>query len=205
MKKIILILTIALTSVAASAQVETSIGFKGGLNSNKFTGDVTNSKWGNAPIMGGFFNLGLADMAQFQFEALYERSLGNFSTDSGSFRGKVGYLDIPLIFKLRIPATETIYPYLSIGQSVGYKIGDNSQQQNGVENSFIDATDNFTNFNLATLAGVGVDFESELVFFSVDARYVRGNINVSETENKIRTNGFSLTAGLGFKLTKRNR
>lgn len=204
MKKQLLTLLVLAIGTITYGQVETSIGFKGGINGNTFLGDVKTSTWGTAPVMGGFFNLGLADMAQFQFEMLYERSLGDFSTDSNTYKGKLGYLDIPLVFKLRIPATEKIYPYVSIGQSVGYKIGDNTQVLNTQDDSYSDAPDVFKGYNLATLFGLGVDFESELIFFSVDARYVRGNINVSTTDYVVKPNGISLTAGLGFKLTKRS-
>lgn len=204
MKKKILTLILVALSATSYSQIETSIGFKGGLNSTTFLGDVNTSTWGSAPVMGGFINLGLADMAQFQFEALYQRSLGEYSTDSGYYNVKLGYLDIPLLFKLRLPATEKIYPYLSIGQSIGYAIADNSEYRKTQSEPFANINDNFKTFNLSTLFGLGVDFESELVFFSIDARYVRGNLNVSKTDFKINPNSISLTAGLGFKLTKRS-
>jgi hypothetical protein len=165
MKKTMLFLILFVYALVASAQLETSIGFKGGINSNTFIGEVKTSIWGNAPVMGGFINLGLADMAQFQFKALYERSLSDFSTDSDDLKVKLGYLDIPLLFKLRISANENIFPYVSLGQSVVYVLIDNSEYRKTPRDTYTNQSNNFKSNNLATLLELDVDFESNLLFF----------------------------------------
>jgi|GEM_PF-2082227 len=208
MKKILLtILACSAFTFYASAQIETSIGFKGGVHFNNFTGgDIGKTNWGSGPKVGGFVNLGLADIAQFQIEMLYSQENGNFSHDTNNYKASLGYLEIPLVLKLRIPLSENFFPYASIGQSVGYLISNKTSRTyvDGSNGEVEDPVTNiFTNFNLATLIGGGVDFESENVFFTLDLRYNIGNINISQQSFDIKSNGWALTAGLGFKIIKR--
>ncbi|MBR9859181.1 PorT family protein [bacterium] len=203
MKKTLLFALCFIGTISLKAQVETSIGFKGGPAFNTFSGsELETATWGTGITAGGFINLGLADVAQFQFELLYDRLPGTYGIDSGAFKSTVSYFSTPLLFKLRFPFNEKAIPYVSIGQSVGYKLGENTYR-NGVndDGTSVDQ-DHFINYNLASLFGIGVDFETDLVFFNVDLRYIRGNINVSTQDYNMRTNAIGLTAGLGFKLVK---
>jgi hypothetical protein len=190
---------------ATQAQVETSIGFKGGFNTTNFSGKaLSNQSWGYGPEIGGFVNLGLADMAQFQFEMIYNRMKAEYSADEKAYKANAGYLNIPLLFKLRIPVKESIYPFVSIGQSVGYQIGDDSRQYVTVDRNTTQSADGlYKNFNVSTIVDLGVDFESEYVFFTAGIRYSRGNIDISKADYSITPNSLALTAGMGFKLVKR--
>jgi len=207
MKKILTILTCISFAFSGTAQIETAIGFKGGVHFNKFTGgDVSKTNWGTGPKVGGFLNIGLANIAQFQMELLYSQENGNFSHDTNNYKASLGYIEIPLVLKLRVPVSENFLPYASVGQSVGYLVS------NKTDIAYMDATKGevnepvnnvFNTFNLATLVGIGVDFESENIFFTIDARYNIGNINISKQNFKIKSNGLAITAGLGFKFIKR--
>lgn len=204
-KRYTILLFLFCTGLFTQAQVETSIGFKGGFNTTNFTGKaLSNQSWGYGPEIGGFVNLGLANMAQFQFEMLYNRMNTEYSADQKAYKAQVGYLSVPLLFKLRIPVNETIYPFASIGQSVGYQIGDDSQQYLTVDRNTTQSADGlYKKFNVSTIVDIGVDFESELIFFTVGLRYSRGNIDISKTDYSITPNSLALTAGLGLKLVKR--
>lgn len=208
MKKILLTAIICCAfAFSGISQIETAIGFKGGVHFNKFTGgDVAKTNWGTGPKVGGFVNLSLANIAQFQIEMLYSQENGNFSYDTNNYKANLGYIEIPLVIKLRIPLSENFYPYASIGQSVGYLVSKRTSRAyvDGSNGEVEDPVNNvFNTFNLATLIGGGVDFESENVFFTLDARYNIGNINISKQNFTIKSNGLAITAGLGFKFIKR--
>ncbi len=204
MKKLYTTLLIIGAAISSSAQIETSMGFKGGMIVNQFHGDnLKQQAWKTGPQVGGYMNLSLANISQFQFELLYQRQRGSFVSDLGEFDLRTGYIEIPLLYKLRYPSKKGIYPYLSIGQSVGYKISESSRiHTTESEGTFKEAANQVKSINVNTLVGAGVDFESDNVNLFVDARYVNGNINISKQDYAVKSRSFALTIGLGFKLNK---
>lgn len=197
------ILFLLALSQISNAQIETSLGFKGGGHLSSLSGkNVTNTKSKITPQIGGFINIGLANAVQFQMELLYKKEAGEFTGDGTDYKTGINYLDIPLLLKIRIPVNENVYPYLSIGQSVGYRLSDRTTT-GGVLGSDEEVDGTYKNVNVSTLFGAGVDFDAKYVFFTFDARYNLGNINISAQDDfDLQTKGFSFTVGLGLKVGK---
>ena len=201
MKKIYTLLLLSLMFYSSHAQIATSLGFKGGVAFSKFNGEsVSDAETNAGPTIGGFANLGFANFADFQIEALYTQIGGRYTYQNQVYDPKLSYLEFPLLLKIKIPIGESIYPYAFIGESVGFKVGENT---NLIENTGISQpiADQFKGVNLTTIYGAGIDLESEFAVFSVDLRYGNGMINILNDGNG-ESGYFSMTVGLGFDLSK---
>lgn len=203
MKKLsTLILFTLLLTTTSYAQIQTALGFKGGVAFSKLNGKSINSSETNAgPTIGGFARLGFAQIVDFQIEMLYTQMGGKYKLDSASYNPSLSYLEFPLLLKIKIPISETVYPYAYIGESAGFKIGETTNKIESSDGTSKPVGDQFNGLNLSTVYGAGVDLESDFVTLSLDFRYSNGMINVFKT-GEGQTGYFAMSVGFGFKLTK---
>ena len=197
-----LIILLALLSSISYAQIQTSLGFKGGVAFSKFNGNsVSNAETNTGPTIGGFASLGFAEFVDFQIEMLYTQMGGKYKYDSVTYDPKLSYLEFPLLLKIKIPLGGSIYPFAYIGESAGFKVGEVTNEIQSSDGSSVPVDDQFSKFNLSTIYGAGIDLESEFVILTLDFRYSNGMINVLQ-DGKAQTGQFSMSVGFGFKLSK---
>lgn len=184
------------------AQVETSLGVKGGVVFSKFNGEsLRDAETNTGPTIGGFASLGLANFVAFQFEMLYTQFGGRYTYQNSVYDPKLSYFELPLLIKIKIPVSESIYPYAFIGESVGFKVGENTRIIEPIDGSSRRVDNRFKGVNLHTIYGAGVDLVSDFAVFSLDFRYGNGVTNILE-EGKGESGQLSMTVGLGFNLSK---
>lgn len=208
-KRNLLLSTFFLTLICSSySQVSTSIGFKGGVNINRFTGsNVSNANAATGPYGGGFIGVGLAEVVQLQFETIYSTLGGEFAYDGDTYETSLTYLEFPLMFKLRIPVGDHLMPYGFIGQSAGFKIAeDTKMQQKETEEGgvLVSNKDIFKGVNLSTIFGIGLDVKTNQLIFNLDMRYSLGTIDMASTDLNAKNSGLIFTAGIGFLLSNQN-
>lgn len=202
MKKIYtLLFLISFTYSITHAQIETALGFKGGVAFSKFNGEsISEAETNVGPSIGGFANLGFANVVSVQFEMLYTQFGGRYTYKNEVYDPKLSYLQVPLLLKVKIPIAESVYPYAFIGQSVGFKVGEinNRIDRNGLSQP---VADQFKGVDLSTIFGAGIDLESDFAILSLDFRYANGMMNILK-EGDAQSGSFSMTVGLGFNLSK---
>ena len=201
MKKIILLAAVfTLFASKNFAQVETALGVKAGIGISNFrSSDLSERQVGTGPSIGGYANLSLAKIVQFQVEALYSGVSGEYTYDGTEYESRMAFLEFPISMKIRLPLGDNLFPYVYVGESAGFKLNENTDVMNST-NSQADSGDQFDNVDLATIVGGGVDLETENIIFSFDMRYGFGMIDIMENDAAARSRRFSFTVGLGFRL-----
>ena len=192
-------------SGSAQAQIKSTIGFKGGINYSSFAGDqILDERGLTNPTIGGFLNLGLGEVLMFQGELLYHRVGTEYELNDLDLQSELEYLSIPLIAKVRFPLIWGLRPNIFIGESVGFKVGEELHYLEEIPDDLpLDRNGNFQAFNLDLLFGAGLDIESERLFFTTDLRYNLGIADISKQMmlGDIKTRGITLTVGLGYKIS----
>lgn len=192
----------ALISSTTYSQIQTSLGFKGGVAFSKLNGgSINNAETRTGPTIGGFASLGFADFIDFQIEMLYTQIGGKYKYDSVVYNPSLSYIEFPLLLKIKIPIGESVYPFAYIGESAGFKIGETTNQITSSDGTSRPVADQFNGFNLSTIYGAGIDLESDFVMLTLDFRYSNGMINVLQSGDG-QSGYFSMSVGFGFKITK---
>jgi hypothetical protein len=107
------------------AQAQATLGLKGGLTLSKLNAeeaDGTNIGLDRRTTFGGgaYFQLGLGDVATLQAEALYTQK--GARTDDSITTLELSYIDVPLLFLVRVPAGDAaIVPILYAGPVVSFE------------------------------------------------------------------------------------
>ena len=86
---------------------------------------------------------------------------------------------MPTLFKFSLPINDTIYPNIFLGPYAAYLI-DSEMSVNGVS---VD-TENFLNdFDAGVLAGAGIDFKVAGHKITLEGRYSRGMVNITNVDS----------------------
>lgn len=206
---IVLVFAIMANSVSAAG---VSFGIKGGLNLAKvrtdegfaldqdlaFSKDDTKMKPGM--IIGGVFGLNLNEMFTIQPEILFSMKGTKFErSEMGidvSMDINYNYLEIPVLFKLNIPAG-IIIPNLYVGPAVAFRLGLSGEM--GIGDETIEFTDDMiemleeysksVDFGLAM--GGGIDFKAGKGNIVIDIRYTLGFLKVAKLTDEMEDAGMT--------------
>jgi hypothetical protein len=115
-------------------------------------------------------------------------------------------IDLPVLLFFHVPDMNGISPKFFIGHAFGYNVkvyGRNRTQINNDPVMYVRGTHDLTNryerLDFGGIAGVGVDFKTSKMLFSVDARYRLGYLNMFSDDFNQTSFGFvSLNVGVGF-------
>lgn len=189
MKKISLIIVLFLATVAVGkAQVQFSLGVKGGLNFAKFDAeDVGGSIKNKTGFHGGAFALFKFTKIGIQPELMFSQQGSKFTFDGNNVESNFDYINIPVLLK--------IYLLAGLNLQVGPQFGFLSKAE-------IDGTDvksSFKNSDTSLALGVGWDLPLR---FTIDARYNMGLSKIDDDPSFDAVKNQVIQVSLGYKLFK---
>lgn len=217
MKKIF-VLILAATLIVASgnlqAQTHVSVGARAGLNIANFSFDpdvasgVTKSSRMGFKF-GGALEIGFAPMFALQVEPMFLTGGTELSGQGGKLTFKTSSIEIPILFKVKIPVAGSVTPYAFVGPNLSFVLSNKSLLESGGQSQETDWKDQTTstNFSLDFGAGAGLKV-APLTTIILDVRYSLGLANMLNDKGKqlygndqsIKTTGFQIVAGVLFGL-----
>ena len=196
----------------ALAQVHTQFGIEGGINlanvdftpsnGNDFNPDFKSRTLG---VGGVFVAWDFHPNAGLQIDALYSqkgtKAAASFTEDGETFdftiEASVDYIDIPILFRANIPASDAVRFRVLAGPAIAFKVTDDFKQTvDGIDvpPDEGDAPD-FKSTDFSLVVGGAAQFGH----FFVDGRYSWGLVNiVKDDEDKVKTRTASFMVGIVF-------
>lgn len=193
---------VALLAVVYSTKLnaQTSVGVKGGYSASTFRGnDAKDVDWQSGFAGGLFVNVYVFDFFTIQPELLFRQRGARSSNETFNIDQNVrlSYMDVPVLFKLRIPIAETFYPHIYAGPQFSYNIkGDYEISGGGITAS---RELDVRKVDFGGVMGVGLDLVIDRLFLTADFRYGIGALNIDKSENsaKLRNEDISILLGVG--------
>ena len=205
-----LVFALAAAPAPAFAQVQTQVGVQGGINiaNISFKSDDPEDidfKSRTLGVGGIVVAWDFNPNAGLQFDVLYSQKgakAGATVTEDGetfdfSLEARVDYIEIPILFRGIMPASDTVKVRFIAGPSIGFKVSDDFKQTvNGVDFSDEDVPE-WKSYDFGLVAGGAVQFGQ----FFIDARYTWGLVNIikdPEGGESVKTRAFGVMAGFMF-------
>jgi hypothetical protein len=189
-------LMVAVISVT-QAQVEVSLGLKGGANFASVDVNDAAATWKNKTgFHGGAFGLIKITKFAIQPEMIFSQQGSKVSFSGQSFDANFNYLNVPVLFKFYLAAGLN----LQLGPQFGFLTSAESDYNPLTQTSGnTDISSLYKNSDVSVGMGIGWDLPLGI---TLDARY---NLGVSEIQNSVALNAtrnqvFQLS--LGYKLIK---
>lgn len=173
---------------AVEAQAQATLGLKGGLTLsglNAEEADGTDIGLDRRTTFGGgaYFQLGLGDVMTLQAEALYTQK--GARTDDSITTLELSYIDVPLLFLVRVPAGDAaIIPILYAGPVVSFETKCRLKDSGG---SSVDCSAGSGNLSQTNSTDFGAAFGGGFEVFmgsytlQLDIRYTHGFVNIDDS------------------------
>jgi hypothetical protein len=193
MKKVVLFLTMALTTAMISAQAWSDnfqLGIKGGLNFATVAGDNFDSPDGRTSFYAGLLaEAPLTDRVSLQPEVFYSAQGFDITDEPNSpdAQFQLDYIQVPLVLKLYLLDGLNI----QAGPQFGFKINEETDLDPTEDGGDI-GSDAIKDFDFQVTAGAEYKFAAR---FFVQARYSYG---LSEIIENFDVHNSVLSAGIGF-------
>jgi Outer membrane protein beta-barrel domain len=202
MKKILVVILLAVVSSSAFSQAQLALGIKGGLNFANVNVTNTNTAYNSRTgyHAGAFFLIKLSKIG-IQPEILFSRQGTSTKVNTTDLNSNFDYINIPVIIKLYTVAGINI----QVGPQIGFLAGAKADQGTLINGNItnitsVDIKDQLKGSDFSAALGLGWDAPFGL---TVDARYNLGLSNVnnntsstSEAKNQV------IQVSVGFKLLK---
>ncbi|HJP62147.1 MAG TPA: porin family protein [Mucilaginibacter sp.] len=199
MKKTLLLLALIVASMATFAQT-TTFGIKAGLNSSKLTVSATGGSISTESLV-GFHVGGVADIGFETFSIqpglLFSTKGGKSTSEDGTDKITLNYLEIPVNFLYKVPAGDGKV-FFGAGPYLGYGLSGKSKSSDGTSTdvTFGSTTDDVKNPDFGFNFLAGYQFSQG---FALNVNYGLGLANLSnedagvnlKTKNQVLS--FSLT------------
>ena len=195
MKKMIMLLVIAVLMVGTTSVYGEGFGVKAGVNMASMS-DFDNSKSLLGFAFGGYYSFSLSENVEIQPEVLFSQKGVKFEETIGVFdlteSFNLTYLEIPILFKYNFSG-ETLKPYVFAGPYIGLKLSAKYKREvNGVEAPDEDL-DGVKGMDFGATFGAGFAYGS----ISLDVRYSLGLAKVAE-DGDTKNSSLSVMVGYGF-------
>jgi len=208
--------TVAMTCILfvmfLAVSAEAGIGFKGGMNFTKWTGDdwqvEDDYSWKPGYKFGAFLTLPVSPIMQIQPEVYYTskgwQADGDFDGEEMTLTFNTNYIEVPVLLKLNMSTPMTFAPSIFAGPYVGFMLGDPTWEiEYGGESEEMDANrDDFNTMDIGGVVGAAFDYSMATTTLTVEARYNMGFTSIIKEEDgeeyDVKNMGFSLMAGLSF-------
>jgi len=217
MKKLLLVTAIVLFVCSISTRAAgISFGLKGGLAIANASGDFIDamaeemeaevgSKMG---FLGGIFaDIGLSENFGIQPEILYIskgiKATGEEDEEEFTSTVNLTYLEIPLLLKLKIPASPQLRFQILAGPAIGMNLG--AKVAIDVEGEDIpdeDIKDDIKYMDMGVSFGAGVGIGMGSGILTLDGRYTMGLMSIADDEDDAKNNYISIMAGYAFNSGK---
>ena len=191
MKKMRMVLVVAMIAMVTAVSAQMNLGIKGGVNMSNFYGeelDDQNMKIG--------FHVGLAADYEFAYNSAIQTGLyfttkgakysSSFGDASGEFTVNPMYLQIPVHYAYKLdvtPGTRIVFhagPYAAYGVGGKSKFSASVGEVSGESEADVFGDDGFLkNFDAGLGLGVGAEFGPMLL----DLGWDMGLINIADSEN----------------------
>jgi hypothetical protein len=187
-----------------------AIGPKGGVSINKLKGDNSNVKSTDdrtGAVVGGFANISFLRVFSIQPEIFFSQKGGAASDidQNTSSRYKLSYMEVPILFKLRLPIDRTFFPHVFIGPDIAYRIysdGTTTNNTNGVQTDVEDTK--VRRLDTGGVLGAGLDVQSTRFFFTLDGRYGFSFNTLGDGANlNVRHKSVVILAGFGIRFSSK--
>lgn len=202
MKKIKLMLVLALFAMVTAVSAQVSLGVKGGINMSNLYGDELDNE--NVKIG---FNVGLLADIDFSFNSAIQTGLffttKGYKYDSGNldYTENLMYIQLPVHYAYKIdvtPGTRVVFhagPYAAYGVGGSRKLGAGELGSLEVDKIFGDGMSQYKPFDAGLGLGVGAEFGPILV----DLGWDMGLVNISNTSNgNVKNQNAYLSVGYKF-------
>lgn len=205
MKKIILLcVMLAGTWFIQNTNAQITLGAKAGVTYSSLFGSGADEANTRSNVAAGFFvNMGFGLLA-LQPELLWmQKGAANINRDYNIEEDfKIQYLEIPVLFKVRIPLGK-IYPNAYIGPYYARQLnGTYSFSQLDYGAAVVTQDLEYKDDEIGAVGGVGLDIVAKRLFYTVDARYSRGLNTIVKhgtyDEREIMNGYFMVSFGLGI-------
>jgi hypothetical protein len=179
-----------------------SIGPKGGVSISRYRGSGHSSIGDRTgAVIGGFANISFLRVFSIQPEIFFsERGGASDNIDNSTSDYKLSYMEVPILFKLRLPIDRTFFPHVFIGPDIAYRLYSNSTTTDANGNS-VDIKDaNLRRLDTGGVLGAGLDVQSSKIFFTIDGRYGFSFNTLGDGANlNVNHRSFVVLAGIGFR------
>lgn len=202
MKKIKLMLVLALFAMVTAVSAQVSLGVKGGINMSNLYGDELDNE--NVKIG---FNVGLLADIDFSFSSAIQTGLffttKGYKYDSGNldYTENLMYIQLPVHYAYKIdvtPGTRVVFhagPYAAYGVGGSRKLDAGELGSLEVDKIFGDGMSQYKPFDAGLGLGVGAEFGPILV----DLGWDMGLVNISNTSNgNVKNQNAYLSVGYKF-------
>jgi hypothetical protein len=181
-----------------------SIGPKGGVSINRYKSSANSTRDGDrtGAVIGGFANISFLRVFSIQPEIFFsQRGGAAYNIDNTTSRYKLSYMEVPILFKVRLPIERTFFPHVFVGPDIAYRIFSNSTNTDGNGNtSDVDNTQ-IRRIDTGGVLGAGLDVQSKHLFFTVDGRYGFSFSSLGNSNYNLNVNhrSFVVLAGIGYR------
>jgi len=193
------LLLAAVMSSTMQAQTLVSIGLKAGASFSGFRGDDAGKISFRKGIAAGLFvNISPAPFFSIQPELLLQQKGAVNENDDFNFKEdvKLGYLNVPVLVKLRIPIAHKFFPHIYAGPQFSYMLK-SEYAISSLDTSNVFRDIDLRNYDLGGVFGFGLDIELNHLFLTADFRYALGSINLSD-EALLKNKDLAIMVGIGY-------
>lgn len=206
MKKMRIMLVVAMFALVSAVSAQTSLGVKGGVNMSNFYGDDLDDQ--NVKIG---FHIGLAADYEFAYNsaiqtglffttkgAKYSESIGDAT---GDFTANPMYLQLPVHYAYKLDVTPGTRIVFHAGPYVAYDIGGKAKASGSIGNLEAEVeSDVFGDNGLKRFdAGLGLGVGAEFGPILLDLGWDMGLVNIADSDNgDIKNQNAYLSVGYKF-------
>lgn len=193
----------ALAFSAASAQAQTTIGFKlgGSLSKLEIDGSTEGTDWNTGFMGGGFIRFGLGRIGlQPEILSVTKGAESDSETgDDGSL--EIEYIAVPVLLHLPLTYGSSFAPFIVAGPEFAFDIGCDATEA-GVEVDCDDAGLERKSMDIGLSAGGGFAFAMGPGALMLEGRYTHGLTNISDAAETLewKNRSIYLTAGYSIPL-----
>jgi hypothetical protein len=205
-KLIIFVFVFCLVVIKAHGQIGLSIGAKGGVSLPYSSGTDANVAYKIGWSTGLFSIVTVGKFFAIQPELLIQEKGISCELTGSKREVRLNYFQIPLLFKLRFPIKKMLYPTVFAGPNFSYRVDASYPLNNNHTYGKKDLVVNkIQNYETVGTFGLGLDYEVDRIFLTIDARYGFGFNQLKDQSicMSFRNKDLSFLAGVGFKLGRK--
>lgn len=212
MKRILIpglsILSLLIGMPQSQAQESVSLGPKAGISSTTLVGEGVDEASPRVNFVGGlFYSINATEMFSIQPELLYHRKGATFENQAFNLKTDltIDYLELPILFKIRVPLGDVLYPSIYAGPYGAVKLRDKSVTTQLDTDISIQEDPEVHSFDGGIVIGVGLDLEAGAFYFGGDIRYGIGLSTIDrsvEDPIKAYNRSLSILFGLGVNIDR---
>lgn len=205
MKRFLMVLVLVAFAAGAAEAGDMRLGFKGGMNLAKWSGDDTNffdldAKMKMAFGGGVWFNYSFTDVIAVQPEMMFMMKGTKWEQDDVELKANFNYFDMNLLAKAYIPMEGELHPFFVAGPQIGFLSSAKLKAEVDGNSEEMDVKDAFKSTSFGLVFGAGLDYVFETNCISLDIRYAMDMGSIADEDDvDIKNTGFQFFVGYGYE------